>query len=331
MRFGKLSRKNSNQDTYYCRVTKPNGNRTWKSTGTNKFDEACRVKRNWERNEALCPTCEEGGLFKRIDEFLASKKHKSPEYKRVLNVYAKSWREFFGDCRLDEITPKLIEAYLDRDRRARNKQPAQRTINNERGYLSIFFKWAMVRQYCRWNPALCVEKRPETKKKVRALSDEEVRRLLLAAEECDEQSWTFVRIAIDTGLRKGTIAKLTWCMLQDGYLTVPAELMKSRQEFRVPLKPTLARWLEKTEGILYPNSYVCGPMPAPLWKHITKVAGLPDITIHDLRRTFITRLRRANVPLEVAMALSDHRDIKTVLESYRAVEDEDMRKALEQL
>jgi integrase len=331
MKFGKLSKKNASQDTYYCRITKSNGNRTWKSTGTNKFAEACRVKRNWERNEALCPTCEEGGLFKRIDEFLASKKHKSPEYKRVLNVYTKSWREFFGDCRLDEITPKQVEEYLCRER-ARTK-PSPRTLNNERGYLSIFFKWAMQRQYCRWNPALCVEKRPETKKKVRALSECEVRMLMEAAEELAlDQAWLFIMIAVETGLRRGTIGKLTNGMIdqESWILTVPAEYMKSREEFRAPLSERCRGMLHSviTEGP--PSAPICGPLSNNDWKRITRHCGL-DVTPHDCRRTFLTRLRRAGVAMEVAMRLSDHHDIKTVLESYRAVEDEDMRKALEQL
>lgn len=43
---------------------------------------------------------------------------------------------------------------------------------------------------------------------------------------------------------------------------------------------------------------------------------------------FLTQLRRRGVSLEVAMRLSDHRDLKTVVEAYRAVSDDELLEAL---
>ena len=43
------------------------------------------------------------------------------------------------------------------------------------------------------------------------------------------------------------------------------------------------------------------------------------VTIHDLRRTFITRLIRAGVPLPTVQKLAGHADIKTTLTHYNTI------------
>lgn len=54
----------------------------------------------------------------------------------------------------------------------------------------------------------------------------------------------------------------------------------------------------------------------------------PAIQMHDLRRTFVTRLIRANVPLPTVQKLAGHRDIKTTLKFYNWVSMDDRREAV---
>jgi integrase len=58
---------------------------------------------------------------------------------------------------------------------------------------------------------------------------------------------------------------------------------------------------------------------------------MPTLKRHDLRRTFITRCRRAEIPMEITMALSDHKDVRTMLSVYRRVDECDTRQALARL
>ena len=46
------------------------------------------------------------------------------------------------------------------------------------------------------------------------------------------------------------------------------------------------------------------------WEKIVETAKAPDVTPHDLRRTFTTRLIRAGVPLPTVQKLAGHADIK---------------------
>ena len=68
------------------------------------------------------------------------------------------------------------------------------------------------------------------------------------------------------------------------------------------------------------------------WERIKKAAEVdPAIKMHDLRRTFITRLIRANVPLPTIQKLAGHKDIKTTLKFYDWVSLDDRREAVEKL
>ena len=57
----------------------------------------------------------------------------------------------------------------------------------------------------------------------------------------------------------------------------------------------------------------------------------PAIKMCDLRRTFVTRLIRDNVPLPTVQKLAGYKDIKTTLRFYNWVSLDDRRKAVEKL
>ena len=68
-----------------------------------------------------------------------------------------------------------------------------------------------------------------------------------------------------------------------------------------------------------------------MWGRVVTEAVVQDITIHDLRRTYITRLIRAEVPLPTVQELAGHADIKTTLKYYNWVSSDDKRKAVKRL
>ena len=64
------------------------------------------------------------------------------------------------------------------------------------------------------------------------------------------------------------------------------------------------------------------PAPAP--------AGVKGLWFHDLRRSFVTKARRAGIPESVVMRMSGHKT-RTVFERYNIVEDEDVREAVRRI
>ena len=64
------------------------------------------------------------------------------------------------------------------------------------------------------------------------------------------------------------------------------------------------------------------------WGRIVKAAGVDDLSIHDLRRTFITRLVNEGVPMKTIMELAGHTCMATTLRYYTKVTDADKRAAI---
>ena len=60
------------------------------------------------------------------------------------------------------------------------------------------------------------------------------------------------------------------------------------------------------------------------WGRIRKRAKVTDVSIDDLRRTFVTRLIRAGVSLPTVQKLAGHADIKTTLRYYHSTDDADL-------
>jgi integrase len=68
------------------------------------------------------------------------------------------------------------------------------------------------------------------------------------------------------------------------------------------------------------------------WAAMLKAADLKQhITPHDLRRTFCTRLVRAEVPLPTVQRLAGHSTIQTTLSYYNAVTSDDLQRGMEKL
>lgn len=60
------------------------------------------------------------------------------------------------------------------------------------------------------------------------------------------------------------------------------------------------------------------------WPTILINAGVEGVTIHDLRRTCITRLAKAGASIDEARKLAGHSSVQTTLKYYTATKDEDL-------
>ena len=63
------------------------------------------------------------------------------------------------------------------------------------------------------------------------------------------------------------------------------------------------------------------------WGRIIRKTKVLGLSIHDLRRTYITRQIQAGVPLPTVQRLAGHADIKTTLAYYNLVSEDDLKAA----
>jgi integrase len=66
------------------------------------------------------------------------------------------------------------------------------------------------------------------------------------------------------------------------------------------------------------------------WEEVRKAAGIPDVTLHDLRRTAGSYMAQAGVPLQVIGDILGHQH-PSITKVYARLSDENERDALETL
>lgn len=221
---------------------------------------------------------------------------------------------------------KLAPRWKGREQKADRVSAA--TLNQYLDTARAFLNWCVASKRCPLNPLADVNKvTGEKKRKRRALSDEEVTRLMTAAPE---ERRIVYRLGIGAGLRRAELEDLEWGDVRLNairpYIELRAEATKARRGDRLPLAQSLADDLRK----LKPDDAGEGDMvfrrvpSLVLWKNDLRAAGIPYadaqgrvVDFHaGTRKTLCTRLHRGGVPLATAMRLMRHTDAKLTMVDY---------------
>jgi integrase len=249
-----------------------------------------------------------------------------------------------------DITPEAAQAYLA-DLGKRGLGPS--AVNHYLKAVKGFAAWMMRNRrtsenrlaYLRgFNPKL------DVRHERRALTDEECRRLVQAAERgpvrfgmSGPQRALVYRLALGTGLRRNELRSLTWSSFDlDGReptVTVEAGYSKHRRRDVLPLAshlvPALRDWKAEhpADGVVFPLSQDT----ARMLKVDLKDAGVdPDkgdrvVDFHALRHTFITKLAEGKVHPKVAQMLARHQSITLTMDHYTHLDVLSHRPALDAL
>lgn len=180
---------------------------------------------------------------------------------------------------------------------------------------------------------LGVASRREVKREPRCLSEGEENALILQLED---RMKDLMVVAIETGLRQACATNLRASWVRDGWLEVPGDSTKPGRDLRVPLsaraQQAIARALSRVALEGRPGGRVF-PFSTQLvrlrFRQAADRCGLYGLRFHDLRATFVSRLRERGVRLEVAARLAGHSDPKVTLRHYAAVSEKDMKEAVQ--
>lgn len=226
------------------------------------------------------------------------------------------WREAFGGMEVDEIVPAHIEGYrVLRD----NGGLGGSSLNKERRELLAIFEHAIALGEIMTSPVTTWERSREVVQREYVVLDEKEEQLL-CRELADAGHYdlvTYVRFAIQTGLRQGTIRVIAndWYNEDKGVLTVPARFMKNRKQLRIPLSDKAKNCLVWPDDILI-------PIPSHqkihrLVREAAERAGLPaSLSPHDFRRTWVARMRMAGADMLEVMRLGGWSEPTSLLNHY---------------
>jgi integrase len=173
----------------------------------------------------------------------------------------------------------------------------------------------------------------DEKKRERILTREEEKRLLEFCVGRRAHLRPVIICALDTGMRYGEIAKLTWADVDffNKVIRVQALNTKTLTSRQVPItkrleKELLGIWKNgqaPTDKVFGIGNTIKTP-----FGNAREAAGLPDLHFHDLRHTAATRMIKQRVPLQEVGRILGHTQANTTYRYVNANADTAKRAAL---
>ena len=260
------------------------------------------------------------------------------------NTVKKHLVPYFGDFKLENIATIQIQDFFNKKR-----SYSESMLGKMRLCLNGIFETAMQNNLCYRNPVqgvTYISNRGKAEKKV--YDDAQI----AVAEEKAKEDMPEVVLLLETGLRRGELLGLKWedIDLCAGVLSVKRSATDIRQEgvrmnppkwgsYReIPLSAlaiSVLKSMPRKGEFVFPG--ISGGAQSPnAWskrlgifmKKLNRQWGLPELTAHELRHTYGTRLRRRGIDIYTIQKVMGHRDIKVTSEIYVHNETDTLRERM---
>ena len=265
------------------------------------------------------------------------------------------------NLRLKDMKPALFTEYFiylsESGMSNRSGGLCYKTVKNIRGVLSSACEYAVKNKLIRYNPvteSVMPSFALKIKEDVPEYTAEQAKQLLEYAKEHDSHIYTFLMLALYTGLRKGELLALTWDDIDydkkllrvnksrtgsrkdvTSLVTTPKTASSNR---KIPINDALVDALKAEKkkqeemALLFGNGYdrsnnyvirtIIGKPYANLSainrvvNRLTEKAGLPHCTIHGFRHSVASILDDNGVPLQDISVLLGHESTTTTERIY---------------
>jgi len=227
----------------------------------------------------------------------------------------KEMKKFFKGRSAASITSQDIEQYKAYKRAQGRKLT---TVNKHVQVLSKLFNCGISWGYLKLNPCKGVKKYPEEPfRRTRVLSLEEEPRLLKAIGPAHIKS--MIKILLNSGLRRKELFQLTWDRVDFKKRQLFVQETKTSRSRHVPMNKTVfnelreRHWSRSDDGLVFRNpktgrTYVC---IRKTFNRACKKAGIKNLNLLDIRRTFASRLLEAGADIITVQQLLGHTSVKT--------------------
>lgn len=278
-----------------------------------------------------------------VEDFLVHLTHERGQSPHTVRTYEGllrrfvAWTETRGVRRWDAVSPESLVEFLDAERQRlvdpRLAPKGGRRLKSESLYLQVaalraFFRFAENEHHVAENPAVNLSLPRRWKRIPKALSEEQVRKLLVPPLEGTPdqlRDYAVMELAYSSGLRLAELRqlRLEQLHLESGFLTV---IGKGNKERVVPVGEPAVRALERylgvrsqlvksrSPGTVFLTARGTAFAHVTLWLRIKRWAaahGVPKLTPHMLRHSFATHLMNGGADLRVIQELLGHSSIAT--------------------
>lgn len=192
--------------------------------------------------------------------------------------------------KLSSITKEDVRKLMLSLNEGFGKYTANRTFQLLRAIYNKVIEWGY---FSGSNPCNGIVKFQEEKRSRFVQADELPKFFKAVNESKREYVRDFIYLALFTGARRENVLAMRWEDL-DFYQriwTIPADKAKNTDEMYIPLTSKAIEILESRQGNesewVFPSDSVTGHIwsPKKYWSEIRADAGMPDLRIHDLRRS----------------------------------------------
>jgi integrase len=227
-----------------------------------------------------------GQLFVRYFDEYGQHKRTAEKIKGMFELYLHSLK----DRKLSSITHTDIVRLHAHVGATRGKVVANRAIE----LLSSMFTQAKERwNWSGGNPAADVRAFPEIQRKRFIQPDELPAFFKALAEEENETIRDYVFVSLVTGARRGNVQAMRWDEINMERATWTIPRTKNDESLTLALTNAALAILERRKASslsewVFPGRGISGHLQEPkaAWARILKRAGIKDLRLHDLRRTF---------------------------------------------
>lgn len=237
-----------------------------------------------------------------------------PSWKDLKRM-AKMWCEKIGDLPLDQVSTKHAVA---RRTALLSKGKTSGTCNRETTFLKAILNRAVDQGILEKSPLENFKNLPERNTRTRIMRGDEKE---LLRREMASEDFEVIEVALDTGILRGRLLALAWAHvdLENGWIdVVNAKGGSSRQ---VPMTNRVreilaARYATKKGLWVFPNKTGTNHLDPHNWysrvyKPALERAGVEDLTLHDMRRTFASRMAMKGKGGRVLSSILGHTSSKT--------------------
>ncbi len=226
--------------------------------------------------------------------------------------------EIVGNLPLSKVDIDVMDEYFE----AIDGTIAPATINRKLVNVHQVLKYAADRDWMEKVPAMPWQ--TEGEGRIRWLTvEEEVKVFALLHDWGEHEVAAFLRVLIETGLRRGELLRATEKDMDGNWLRI--WVTKTKKARSVPLTPAAKEALEQ----FLPWTIDAYKL-RQVWKRLRiemKLVDDPHFVLHMLRHTAATRLLKKSKNLAIVQRLLGHRSIKTTTR-YAHIDDQDLMDAV---
>lgn len=256
----------------------------------------------------------------------------APETERIFRVYV---NPVIGKRPIADVRRREIIELLDKIADERGPIMANRTL----AVVRKMFNWAAARDIVQASPVVGVQRPGAERRGTRILSDHEMRKIWEAAATLGFPFGPLIQLLLVTGQRRNEVAGMRRSEIDEpnAVWTIPAVRTKNGLAHEVPLSGLAGEILAALPvlGDCVFASGRAGDRPVSGFSKCKRALDASSgtfsepWTLHDLRRTFRTRLSGLSVSSDVAEKVVNHvpKDVRHVYDLHRYREEK--RAALE--